>query len=234
MAPYIIALLVVAVVWLFFSKLRLATRLSEETFVALDAEAEYEALKRDHEALLQRANELAEENVRANALTVDAASYLAMVGEQVKSTLNILLILRRGHELVASYYSDQHGEHTCCPCFLDVQDYAKEVIHRTTDGLTLSGTMDELSRRLTQSTDPEAAKALREAGGVVADNRNAHVDLSGQLATVKAILSRPLADNLDAAPLAVAAARLETKKLAVDLVTKPDGKPGIAIVTAEE
>ncbi len=224
----------------------LLARLDEETGAALEAEEERDELKRDYDGLLAKANTLAEERAKATQLVATVESKLGTIGMEVHELVAVHYKMRRALERIAEFQPPAEGGNYT----LTLKEMAQEAL----SGFTMAGLLDQAAVAIadpSNSASVELCQALYAAGGVavVNEGRPVQVDLSGQAERIKAalkeqkelreqvdgvvvgireLLNRPLSDNLDASPLAVAADRLGTKQFAVDHTPG-----GLAIVVAD-
>lgn len=237
MTPYVVALLIAISLVSFLKGMRLRSRLHEEAYQRACATAKLETVQAEYKALLARANELATQNVTAGRLVNEVNLYIGNIKDQLKAMLAVHHEMRRALEHIASFRGAVDGA--------NYTETLKKLAADALPGLTLAGTVEEVAARMVKPSPfyAEAQAALTAAGGVAADGTGkVKVDLSGQAARIRTQLketvsslrkqfARPLDHSIAESPLTVAADRLETKKLAVDLVNTRDGRPGIAIVT---
>lgn len=192
-----------------------------------------------YKSLLQRAGELAQEKVAAGQLVNQVGGLLNGLKDQLQNMLSTHNKMHRALKDIANFCGKTEG--------VDYTATLKELAAKALPGLTAAGFTDVVVKAITSSTptDPEAFRQLEEAGGVCADQRHVCVDLSSQAANIRAsihstvgqlqdMLARPLTGDPDRSVMAVAAGRLDSNKLAIDLVPSKDGSPGIAIVTENQ
>lgn len=153
--------------------------------VRLDvANAELETANISYKALLARANGLAEDRAKANALVSHVETYLGKMGTEVQELLNRHLLARRALERILSYPETEGGNYTRA-----LKDIAGEALE--TLGLTMTGTVEVLAQRMVptgEEVNTTAVQLLDAAGGVASVNENRPmkpVDLSGQAARIR-------------------------------------------------
>jgi uncharacterized protein YoxC len=245
--PFIIALVIafIVIVALAHKSSKLSQQLAAETNAFLEVETERDELKHDYDGLLAKANNLAEERAKATQLVAAVESRLDIIGTEVREMVALHYKMRRALERIAQFQAPAEGG--------NYTETLKELAAEALPGLTMAGLLDKAAFAYTDDqpggASAELFQALSAAGGValVNEGRPTKVDLSGQAERIKAalkeqkelkeqvegvvtnireLLNRPLTDNLDASPLAVAVDRLGTEDL--QSCTTPSG---LTIVT---
>lgn len=187
-------------------------------------EADKDVLKEDYDALLASHNELAVYKRNSEATNAAISAQLNTVTKDVEALLGVNHELYHGYELLS--FRKSSSDHACCACVSQIMSDAAMVV--ATQPQSPETAISLVQSKAEANNDPEAALALKEAGGVAADSRHTKVDLSGLAAQLKK-MDYLKGQARDDGSLATAAARLETTKLAIDTV--PGGQ--LAIVTAD-
>jgi hypothetical protein len=157
-----------------------------------DLECEAEQLEGDHEALLKRANELAHEKWVWQRDQSNTISILRRLEAEAKDPVLAYSKARRGLETIVNWTV---GDEKLTVGLI------KDTARASLTGLTHAGLAETIANHLKDiSTLPQgetyadgrpAVDVLRESGGVVADQRNVKVDISGQVERAKELREAP-------------------------------------------